>query len=87
MIQLSVQLSEKNLRALQAICSEEGCSPEQYLALCFKRDVESRQDSGWTVRNGWSGRGERDAVLTACAMASAFWDGMASPIDQSNLAG
>ena len=72
MTQLSVQLSEQHIRVLRAICSEEGYSPEQYLALCFRREVESRQDAGWTVRSGWAGRGERDAVRTACAIASAF---------------
>lgn len=62
---LLVELKDSAVRDLEAISKQEGCSMGKYLALCLQRDIASRKESGWNVRDGWAGREKLGAMRAA----------------------
>jgi hypothetical protein len=57
----SFSLSDREAKDLVAICNEERCSVETYIAECVKRDIASRREAGWNARDGWDGKRKLEA--------------------------
>lgn len=43
-------------RGIETICAHERCTVEGYVKDLIKRDLASRKEAGWTIRNGWLSR-------------------------------
>lgn len=76
---IPVWLSVKDLRALDAICAEGGCTHGAYLLQCLRREVASRKESGWSPARGWDGRKEAELLREAHAVISSASDSACTP--------
>ncbi len=61
MKKVTVQLTAKTMRELEALSKEEGHTPAAFLKECLTHNIASRRDAGWNMRNGWAEREKIEA--------------------------
>ena len=60
-----VKLPVKMAREVVAICEQQDCSTYTYILSLIQRDIASRRESGWNMREGWDGRAKLEAERAA----------------------